>query len=394
MIQKPTTAEQYRSEMLKALAATGIKQLAPGGKARAFCEICADMIGRSEQAQFFNISQTMLPFATGDALDAIGQIYGVTRIPRQDGQVFAQDQNMKFYVRSGTFGDINSGNDILIPSGVRVSTLDDDGPVYVTSAMILPATASQQYFTARSISPGSKGAAPAQVFLRHNFTNYTDSRFGSLLVTNEYGVIGGRDQEDDESYRYRIYLKIRAQSSVNEAALRFEVLQLPGIQDAVFSPYSGGYYCFVYGISPVVPPSLLTLVQEKLNEKTAFPMTATALNPDLVGITLSTTIKYATSVVQTEKEAIKLAASRAAEDYINNLGVGNPLIINEIADRIRNSDPRILDIGSPNNQIQDIYIWRSRPDSTRYSRHMLGNYTPKLGERIVVEPVNTPISIS
>ncbi len=393
MIQKPTTAEQYRAEMLQALSATGIKQLSPGGKARAFFDICADMIGRSEQAQFFNISQTMLPYATGDSLDAIGQIYGVTRIARQDGQVMAQDQNFRFYVRSGTFGDINSGADIYIPAGVRIATLDDNGPVYVTNPALLLATESQAYFTARSISPGSKGAAPAQVFVRHNFTNYASFEYGSLLVTNDYGLIGGRDQEDDESYRYRIYLKIRAQSSVNESSLRFELLQLPGIQDVVFLAHSGGFQCFVYGISPIVPPSLLSLVQETLNEKVAFPITAVALNPDLVGITMATTIKYSSNVLQAEQESIKSIARRAAEDYINNLGIGQPLIINEIADRIRNADPRILDIGQPNKQIQEIYIWRARPDGSRYSRYLMNNYTPAVGERIVVEPTSSPISL-
>jgi hypothetical protein len=393
MIQKPTTAEQYRIEILQSLATTGVKQLSPGGKARAFFDIVADMIGRSEQAQFYNISQTLLPYATGDSLDAIGQIYGVTRIPRQDGQVMAQDQNFKFYVRSGSFGDINSGNDIYIPAGVRIATLDDDGPVYVTSPFLLLASDAMAYFTAKAVSPGSKGAAPSQVFIRHNFTNYSSFQYGSLLVTNDYGVIGGRDQEEDESYRYRIYLKIRAQSSVNESALRFELLQLPGIQDVVFEPYSGGFTCYVFGISPIVPPSLIALVQSTLNEKVAFPLTAVAVNPDLVGITLSTSIQYTSNVLQSERETVKFTAIRAAEEYINNLGLGQPLIINEIADRLRNADTRILDIGQPNKQIQEIYIWRARPDGSRYSRYLLGNYTPSTGERIVVEPLATPISL-
>ena len=60
-------------------------------------------------------------------------------------------------------------------------------------------------------------------------------------------------------------------------------------------------------------------------------------------------------------------------------------MINEIADRIRNADPRILDVGEPNKQIPEIFIWRPRPDGTRYSRFLIGNYAPQRGERIVVE---------
>lgn len=107
-------------------------------------------------------------------------------------------------------------------------------PVYLTDAVVLPAGANKQYFSVTSLYSGSQTNAPAGVFTRHNFTNYADASFGALLVTNDYGIVGGRDQEDDDSYRYRIHLKLIGQSGTNEAALRFLLLQVPGIQDVVF----------------------------------------------------------------------------------------------------------------------------------------------------------------
>ena len=80
-----------------------------------------------------------------------------------------------------------------------------------------------------------------QVFTIHNFSNYADSLFGSLLVTNDYGIVGGRDTEDDDSYRYRIHLKLVSQAGSNEAALRFALLQVPGIQDVVFDSKAGTF---------------------------------------------------------------------------------------------------------------------------------------------------------
>ena len=56
-------------------------------------------------------------------------------------------------------------------------------------------------------------------------------------------------------------------------------------------------------------------------------------------------------------------ATAAAQVYINNLGTGNPLIINDISDAIRNASSKILDVGAPNQQIAEIYIWRSRAQS-------------------------------
>ena len=46
----------------------------------------------------------------------------MARIGASTSAVSATDQNFRFYVRSGTFGDINSSNDIQIPDGVQIFT--------------------------------------------------------------------------------------------------------------------------------------------------------------------------------------------------------------------------------------------------------------------------------
>jgi hypothetical protein len=102
--------------------------------------------------------------------------------------------------------------------------------------------------------------------------------------------VGGRDEEDDESYRFRIYQKIRSRSGANEAALRFELLQIPGIQDIAFTGHAGGFTAYVYSITPQVAASLIDTVQARVNAIAAFPITGTAVAPDLVGISLSSTL--------------------------------------------------------------------------------------------------------
>ena len=155
------------------------------------------------------------------------------------------DQNFKFYVRRGTFGDINGGNDIQVPSDIRIFTGDPNGPVYLADAATLAAGDSSQFFSARSLLSGSAGNAPSGVFDRHNFTHYADSRFGTLLVTNSFGLVGGRETETDDDYRFRLNLKIQSAAGANEAALRFELLQIPGIQDLVFERQAGAFIVYV-----------------------------------------------------------------------------------------------------------------------------------------------------
>ena len=112
------------------------------------------------------------------------------------------DRNFEFYVRRGTFGDINGGNDIEIPSDVRISTGDPNGAIYLTDPVTLAA-------------------------------------------------------------------------------------------------------------------------------------------PDLVGISLSTTVEFKAGTSAEEEKSLALSA---AEDYINNLRVGETLVLNQIADRLLNADPKILEV--------------------------------------------------
>lgn len=57
-----------------------------------------------------------MPFATDISLDLIGEIFGVPRLNQQTASVDISEQNFSWYVRNGTFGSINSGKDIVIPS--------------------------------------------------------------------------------------------------------------------------------------------------------------------------------------------------------------------------------------------------------------------------------------
>jgi hypothetical protein len=180
-------------------------------------------------------------------------------------------------------------------------------------------------------------------------------------------------------------LKVQSRNGINEAALRYELLQLPGIQDLVFVPQAGTFLVYLYGISPVVAPSLLALAQQRVDERAVFPVVGTAVTPDLVGISLATTITMTRGVGPAERSIILSNAAASAENYINNLRINEPLVINEIADRIRNADSRIADVGEANKQIPEIFIWRSRSDGERYSRFLVANYQPQLGERIIVE---------
>lgn len=395
-IQTPKSSTQYASEVLAALQTTGITNTTPGGKARALADIISDEMGSLETRVFISATQNLLPYATGNALDAIGAIFNIPRLGATDAQSPSTDGNFEFYVQSGTFGDINSGNAIIIPAGTQIFTNALGGPVYtVDTQSTLAASSASTFVSASAVSSGSAGNASANIFTQSNFTNYTQANFGTLLVTNNFGIVAGSDPESDDNYRYRISLKLQSSGGNGEVDIRAAILQIPGVQDVVFNPLAGTYEVYVYGVSPVVPVSLLTLVQAAMNANTSYPLVGTAIAPDLVGFSLSTTLTLQSGLSIIDQSTVVSNAQGAASTYINNLGVGAELVINELATVIINADTRILDIGNPDDPILNIYIWRSRIDGTRYSQFLINDYIPVIGERILVEQsITNPINLT
>lgn len=397
MIQSIKSASSYQGDILLALMNSGITMTSPGGKARAFCDIVGSECGAVEANAFSGIAQVLLPFATGSNLDYLGWIWDIERLGQVDATSTSSDQNFEFYVLRGTFGAINNGADILVPAGTQIYTSDGvNGVIMVTSSdVVCPASQSSVYFGVQCLTPGSAGVAASNVYVSTNFTNYTDSVYGSLLVTNNYGLVEGRDVESDDDYRYRINLKLQSPTGNTEGNIRLAVLQVPGIQDLDFEWQAGTFTTYVYGVSPVVSQNLLSMTQAAMDGATAFPLTGTAVAPDLIGISYATSITLAKGSTQTNQQNAIANAVNAGTTYINNLAMGQEFVINELETAMMTSDSNIVDVGTPNKPINDIFIWRSRADGSRYSRYLVNNYTPALGERIFVEnSIANPISIS
>jgi hypothetical protein len=396
LIQSPTSASVYQSNLLSALVNTGITNTTVGAKGRAFCDAVGSQMATLDANDYTMIGQSLLPYATGDNLDFIGAIFGVFRLQQQDAQVLMSDSNFEFYVESGTFGSINNGNNIIVPSGTQIYTNQPNGPVFVTTSDVTClSTSSSIYFAAISQSTGSTGNAASGVFTNVGFSNYALSQFGDLLVTNNFGIVSGTDQETDDDFRYRISLYLQSRSTATQTSLQLAVLEVPGVQNVVFQNQAGTYLAYVYGISPNIGENLLSMVQTALNNNTAYPLTGIAVAPDLVGISFATTVTFAANTSSTAQSAALIAAAQAAQTYTNNIAIDGTFVINQLAAAIISSSTTIQDIGSADQPINNIYIWRSRADGTRYSRTLINDYTLQTGERLVVESsITNPITLT
>jgi hypothetical protein len=72
------------------------RRLSAHGKARAFGDSVGQELGAAEQRYYINLSQTLVPFATGTALDFLGRLFGVTRLQAVAPVVVSADQDLQF----------------------------------------------------------------------------------------------------------------------------------------------------------------------------------------------------------------------------------------------------------------------------------------------------------
>lgn len=383
---------------------TNITQLSPGAKARAILEAIANETSVLAQDFDLELAEAFVRTSSGINLDMIGELVNVTRLEAQKSIVDVAHQNIKFNVISGTFGDINNSNDILVTSGTSITARSGFGGVsqtidFVTSEdVLLAAAATEGYVSAISLGVGGKYVLGPSSINTHNFTNYLGYEDDSLKVINLEPILGGADRESDENYRYRISKAITASEAANETAIRLAALSVSGVSDVVTEPYTNGtgtFTVYVKSIYPIVSTSLIDQVHQSVKKTQAYGNKGTVRSPKNVGIELVASISYRKVLTSDELATIEGQIEDAIIDYINNLDIGEDLIIDEIIQRVLDVDENIKQVGTVEKKFDSINFYRdSRLQDNRLRQTLLGNYNAYPDERVVVEyTIASPIII-
>jgi uncharacterized phage protein gp47/JayE len=214
-----------------------------------------------------------LSTAKGSDLEALGEMYGVQRLPPAFANVSNREQNLMLFVKTGTFGDINGGADILVPAGTLISShtlgaaTNRKAMYRTTTQYILSAGDRLAYCSARAETSGSTQNVTEQTLTYHGFSGYLDSASNSLSVTNKYSILNGQDIEADEQLRFRIASQYSSIIGNNIEKIKLMALEVPGIIDVRVVP---GYYgigtaaCFTFGIDEESNTQLANSLQSKL----------------------------------------------------------------------------------------------------------------------------------
>ncbi len=257
--------------------ATG-KKLYPGNPERLILETSAYAVVWLLNSINLAANQNLLAFARGEALDKLGELLGVKRLPATPART-----TVRFYIDSPkTFP-------VVIPQGTEVTPDQKLFFKTVEEAVIKPGETFVDV-EAECETPGSigNGFQPGQINLLVTPLPYV------VKVENITTSLYGSDEEDDERLRERIRIAPEKFSNAGSkgAYIYWAKTAHQDVADvSVFSPEPGKVTVVVLMRDGKLPTSeILSLVKETLNDEKVRPLT------DLVEVKAPSIINYGVKV--------------------------------------------------------------------------------------------------
>lgn len=380
---------------------TNISRLSPGGKARAILESVNKRLDEAFDIFDLNLARAFVSSAPGQFLDLIGALLGVDRQPSVSAGVDADMQVLQWYVDEGTFGNLNSSAQMIIPSGTVISTQANNGGITyrTTEQVILPPSGSSAFFAAEAVIPGEASNVGTNQLVHHSFTGYTDYLNNTLLVRNIHQIASGKNIESDANYRFRIANQALAAEAANRTAIRLACLSTPGVADVSLIPRYKGigtFGCVIKSVTPTVSQNLIDSVTANVYRVQNLGSVAFIRGPKETGIVLRTTIYYARRLPSDQLDDIEENLREVITDSVNSLDHGDPLLIDRLSSELFAISDEIQNLGEVDKPFEEIYIYKnSKLEDNKVRGALLGDYYPETDERVIIEPsVANPITFT
>lgn len=296
---------------------------------------------------------TLLRYARGQALDEIGDLLGVYRLPATSATC-----TMKF-----TLSAVQSTR-VTIPKGTRVTP---DGEIYfaTTSDLVIKANTLSGEVEAKATTAGSSGNDYTVGSIRY----IVDNVQYLSTVENTDKSIGGTDEESDDSLRERIRLVPESFSTAG-CAEGYEYFAKTASADVgdviVYSPVNdttlteeerkagaGHVYIYVMKADGTIPnegDEILSIVAEAVTAKDKRPLTdfVTVLPPQKA--TYSIKFDYYIAEEDENKATdIETAVDKAVAEYIQwqSAKIGRDINPDKLRNLVYNAGASRIEITSP-----------------------------------------------
>jgi len=222
---------------------------------------------------------------------------------------------------------------------------------------ILDSMATRQGIT--ETSPGSVARTFAEIMVEEFYPFYEelDNLTTMAYVTSAVGtyldLIGALlnckrlDGEIDDDYRTRITEQIYVVQGANIIALRTKAISIDGVAEVDLIPFThgaGSFTCYVIPTSYPITNEILDSVQEIVNETCGFGIYGEVKASTAIPIDISIQLVFHNQTTNAERQSIRQNVSAAVERYVNEIGMGEPWIVNETIQRVMDVSPKILDM--------------------------------------------------
>jgi uncharacterized phage protein gp47/JayE len=396
------TLQEITTQSLEDLSQfTNLTRLGAGGKARAILDAVSKRLEEAYDTFDLNLARAFLSSAPGQYLDLIGELLGEPRLPSVTASIADDLQSFKWYVASGTFGDINGSSDINISRGTLISTeADTAGTIFRLAADVTCSAGSNAaWATVEATIPGEGGNIGSNTLKYHNFNGYTDYLNSTLLCTNVFQVGNGRGFENDDNYRYRLSKKVLSSEAANETAIRLAALSVPGVADVVIVKYYRGIGSFgviIKSVVPTVSQGLIDTVTDRVLKAEALGVLNYIRGPRELGLTLKLNIYFDRELTEDDYATVENSLDDVIQSTVNALDIGETLYLGRLISSLFTVNSHIVAIGEQNKQAAESYIYKpTRLDDNKIRQTLLGDYAPASDERIIIEPsVAVPVAFT
>lgn len=333
-----------------------ITNLSDGTLAKAVLRALNNTLGSSYTVLTTQAAQVYVSTASGTSLDLLGVMFNCKR-----GQAMIANAALtqQFYVANGqTFGSL-PGISVLnniIPAGTIVQTPDRSIQYMVASNIPFSNSSTQVTGSIESITAGTAANVGSNTLTSQNLN------VPGILTTNIASITNGQGTMSDQDYRYILSQAITAAEAANETAIRLATLSSPNVSSALIIPYNYGVgtaSVIVVTSDIVATQSDLDSVTNNINTVTAIGEQVTVRTPIYIGIELYAKLIFQNTTPTTQYANIATQVANNLYTYINNIPVGQNLVVNQILDQILNTSNQIYDIdtipGDPN--AMSIYTW-------------------------------------
>lgn len=175
-----------------------------------------------------------------------------------------------------------------------------------------------------------------------------------------------RNGDNDNDYKYRISKQCLVLASSNETAIRLAVLSVDGVADVKLKPHGMGAGTFVVIIvvdnSIANSESVLEKCKKQIANTVGYGIKFRIDTPTLTRVKLGFKLYLKDTVSDFDAQTIRYDVQQAIAEYINNLNIGEDIMIDQITQEIMNVSDDIIshqNIGFYINNQKALYVNQS-----------------------------------